>query len=262
MRVIENVNMLEAGEKSFMWTRYFLDTLTSVTGDEKYHNIKIGVDDKIELKVRQPLATPGILFTLENKTTGEVLVNSYNMADFHTNVFKPILDIRMPVDETKTDPIFFHDKGSIVSMIRYRGLDIALCAPRTEYNFVDIKDLNGNPLSTWEEVCETYPNDEEFDKFLNSDYRDGVSLPNFTIAIYMNRFLSASIDNYMEVNDYELVDGNQGVRDIELMNYKDCLDFDKLFENAITYKDFKNMVTDRPEIFETIDEVYSEFLIK
>lgn len=261
MRVIENVRMLEAGEKSVMWTRYFLNTLTSVTGDKKYQETKIGYDDKIELKVRQPLATPGISFVLENKTTGEVLVDSYNMADFHKNVFKPILDIRMPVDETKTDPIFFYQKGNIVSMIRYRGLDIALVVSNFD-STPEITDLNGNPLDTWEDVINTYPNDEEFDKFLNSDYCDGVSLPNFSIAVYMNRFLSADIDHYMEINNHYLEEGEQGVRDFELMSYNDCLDFDKLFEHAITYKDFKNMITERPEIFETIDEVYSEFLVK
>lgn len=157
-----------------------------------------------------------------------------------------------------TDPIFFNE-GQIVKYIKYKGLDIMLIAE--DFKIIDITDLNGNKLDSWEKVREVYPNDEAFNEYLDSEYCTGVSLPVFKVKVFINRWLNPKIDKHMENNGMSIYDYRNGIAvDLVLPDLNNLFDFDEAMDFAITYDSFCKLPEDKPHIFETLEETYKDLL--
>lgn len=252
--------MFESGEKSPRWVLGFLGNLCSLCNNNELGKVnrKVDLDATYVLRTNVGLATGGIGWSITNKINGTTLIESYGLGFIEKLLDKPILSAYDLTEPGITDPIFF-EEGQVVKYIKYKGLDIMLVAEK--FDIIDITDLEGNKLESWEKVREVYPNDKAFDEFLNSDYCNGVSLPIFKINVFANRWLNPKIDKYMEKGGMSIYDYKSGVK-VELVNPdpNDLFDFDVAMDHAITYEAFCKLPEERPDIFETLAESYKEIL--
>lgn len=250
--------MFEAGEKSPRWVLGFIDNLVSLTNAPDKVSRLVNLESTYILKTTVGLATGGISWKIADKNTGEDILDSYYLGFVEKQLDIPVLsgyDLTTP--ET-TDPIFFNE-GQIVKYIKYKGLDIMLIAK--DFDIIDITDLNGNKLDSWEKVREVYPNDEAFNEYLDSDYCSGISLPVFEVKVFVNRWLNPKIDKIMEESGMSIHNYQNGI-DVKLVipDPHDLFDFDEAMDFAITYEAFCKLPEERPEIFETLAESYKALL--
>lgn len=237
--------------KSRAWVKGFMGEMGELTGNYRYKYCGLGIKGNYKFKPKHNI--PNLVwFDIINTVSGEKVTKHMKCLVDVQNVIKtPVLVKATDTHATNLDPIFF--KGiDRVATIKYRGLDIILTSQN--FDIVDITDLNGNKLKDWHEVVTTYPNDEELEKYFNSGYCNGISLPTFKIHVEVNRWLNPKIDNMLS---HDIT--KSGINVEELVEVENIFDFDECMDYAITYESFCDIVN-RPDILDTVYEAYRHLL--
>lgn len=258
MTNLANVFRGAMGVKDYQWVKGFMSFMRMLgyegLSDENLENHSYEVIVK-----GQPDNFPYLV--LRNKSLNNDIFNQVQFETLMNKLGTLQPELGTPtslLEDGATDPIFF-EEGCMVRSFKLGRILISLVA--TGYSDdPEIVKLDGTKFNNWKEVTDYYRNDVELDKFFESGYADGIELPRFEVKVYLNRYHNPEIDTWMESHGYPKADNKHGIVDHMVMGVGNCIDWDEVFDNAITYDRFIDMFENGTAQLDTIREVYKDYI--